>query len=198
MQSTKCRLHDFPPRHSLNLRVPAGFTLFEILIVILLLGILTMLSWPQLSSALVEAKLSGAAEEIVNALEYAQLTAMTSGSKTRVVIGAPQDRIALRHYKSSADLFGGGDELVAGDVEGGAYELMQHPLKKGTDYVIILPDESRFSGVDISASDFNVEAPVFFDTLGAPSKGGTVTLALGDRQMVVTLDALTGKVTVSQ
>ena len=75
---------------------------------------------------------------------------------------------------------------------------MQHPLKKGTDYVIILPDESRFSGVDISTSDFNVEAPVFFDTLGAPSKGGTVTLVLGDRQMVVTLDALTGKVTVSE
>ena len=164
----------------------------------MLLGILTMLSWPQLSSALVEAKLSGAAEEIVNALEYAQLTAMTSGSKTRVVIGTPQDRIALRQYKTNADLFGGGDELVAGDVEGGAYELMQHPLKKGTDYVIILPDESRFSGVDISASDFNVEAPVFFDTLGAPSKGGTVTLALADRQMVVTLDALTGKVTVSE
>ena len=74
-----------------------------------------MLSWPQLSSALVEAKLSGAAEEIVNALEYAQLTAMTSGSKTRVVIGASPDRIAVRQYKTNADLFGGGDELVAGD-----------------------------------------------------------------------------------
>lgn len=198
MQSTKCRLHDFPPRHSLNLRVPAGFTLFEILIVILLLGILTMLGLPTLNSAMVDYRLTAAVEEIVNALQYAQLTTMTSGRKTRVVIGAPQDRIAVRQYKTNADLFGGGDELVAGDVEGGAYELMQYPLKKGTDYVIILPDESRFSGVDITASDFNVEAPVFFDTLGAPSKGGTVTLALGDRQMVVTLDALTGKVTVSE
>ena len=161
------------------------------------MGILTILGLPTLNSAIVDYRLTAAVEEIVNALQYAQMTTMTSGRKTRVVIGAPQDRVAVRHYKTNADLFGAGDELVAGDVEGGAYELIQRPLKKGTDYVIIFPDESRFSGVDITASDFNVETPVFFDTLGAPSKGGTVTLALRDRQMVVTLDALTGKVTIS-
>ena len=182
----------------LNLPSSTGFTLVEVVIVTLLLGIIAMLGLPTLNSAMVDSRLSAAVEETVNALQYAQLTSMTSGRETRVVIGAPEDRIAVRQYRTTADLFGGGDELVAGDVEGGVYELMQYPLKKGTDYVIILPDESRFSGVDISASDFNVEAPVFFDTLGAPSKGGTVTLALGDRQMVVTLDALTGKVTVSE
>jgi prepilin-type N-terminal cleavage/methylation domain-containing protein len=182
---------------SLSLPSSAGFTLAEVVIVTLLLGILAMLGLPTLNSAMVDSRLSAAVEEIVNALQYAQLTTMTSGRETRVVIGAPQDRVAVRHYKTNADLFGGGDELVAGDVESGTYELMQHPLNKGTDYEIILPDENRFRGVDITASDFNVAAPVYFDTLGAPSKGGTVTLALGDRQMVVTLDAMTGKVTVS-
>lgn len=182
---------------SLSLPSSAGFTLAEVVIVTLLLGILAMLGLPTLNSAMVDSRLSAAVEEIVNALQYAQLTTMTSGRETRVVIGAPQDRVAVRHYKTNADLFGGGDELVAGDVESGTYELMQHPLNKGTDYEIILPDENRFRGVDITASDFNVEAPVFFDTLGAPSKGGTATLALGNRQMVVTLDAMTGKVTVS-
>ena len=156
-----------------------------------------MLSWPQLSSALVEAKLSGAAEEIVNALEYAQLTAMTSGTKTRVVIGAPQNRIALRHYKSSADLFNGGDVLLASDIESGSYEFMQHPLKKGFNYEIFLSNETRFSGIDITLSDFDLGNPLHFDSLGAPSHGGTATLALGARQIVVTLDQLTGKVTMS-
>ena len=156
-----------------------------------------MLSWPQLSSELVEARLSGAAEEIVNAFEYAQLTAMTSGTKTRVVIGAPQDRIALRHYKSSADLFNGGDVLLASDIESGTYEFMLHPLNKGFDYNIFFNNEIRFSGIDIIQSDFNVENPVYFDSMGAPSHGGTVTLTLGSRQIVVTLDQLTGKVTMS-
>ena len=59
---------------------------------------------------------TAAVEEIVNAFHFAQLTSMTSGRETRVVIGAPEDRIAVRQYQTTADLFGGGDELVAGDV----------------------------------------------------------------------------------
>ena len=183
---------------SLSLPSSAGFTLVEVAIVTLLLGIIAMLGLPTLNAAMVDSRITAAAEEIVNALEFAQMTTMTSGRETRVVIGAPLDRIAVRHYQTNADLFGGGDELVAGDVESGTYELMQYPMNKGTDYEITFPNDNRFRGVDITASDFNVEAPVFFDTLGAPSKGGTVTLALGGRQMIVTLDVLTGQVTVSQ
>jgi Tfp pilus assembly protein FimT len=156
-----------------------------------------MLSWPQLSSALVEARLTGAAEEIVNALEYAQLSAMTSGRNTKVIISDSSDTIFLRHYKSSADLFNGGDVLPAIDIESGAYELMPHPLNKGFDYQINLRDELRFSGIDISLSDFKSETPVYFDSTGAPSHGGTATLTLGARQIVVTLNDLTGKVTLS-
>ena len=175
----------------------SGFTYVELMIVLLLLGIVAMLGSPALNTAMGDARLSGAAQEVVNALEFAQLTAMTTGQKTRVVIGAPQDRIAVRQYKTNADLFNGGDELVDNDVESGTFELMGYPMNKGIDYEIDFPDESRFRGVDITASDFNVGDPVIFDTLGAPSKGGTVTLAMGGRQMVVSLDALTGKVTVS-
>ena len=189
----RCHLPAFNPGRPFS----AGFTLMETMIVFLLLGIITMLGWPALNASLEHHRLAGAASEIVTALEFAQLRAL-SGRDTRVVIGAPQDRVAVRQYQTPADFFGGGDELNEADVENGTYELMQYPLNKGTDYEIELTDEGRFQGVDITASDFNVAAPVFFDTLGAPSKGGTVTLAMGGRQMVVTLDALTGKVTVSE
>ena len=115
-----------------------------------------------------------------------------------MVIGAPEDRIAVRQFTITADLFTGGDTLAAADVENGTYDFMGNPMNKGMDYQIDFPADSRFQGVDITSSDFNVENPVYFDTSGAPSKGGTVTLALGGRQMVVTLDALSGKVIVSQ
>jgi len=169
----------------------AGFTFIEVMIVLLLMGIFAMLGLPALNAAMGDFRLSGAAQEVVSALEFAQLSAI-SGRKTRVMIGAPQDRIAVRQYKTPADLFNGGDELVASDVEDGTYEFMGN-----TDYLIILPDESRFQGVEITVSSFGVDDAVFFDTLGAPSHGGTITLTLGGRQMVVALDALTGKVTVS-
>ena len=176
-----------PPAGGVKQRWTTGFTYFELIVVLLILGIFTMLGWPALNAAMADTRLSNAA----------QLTAVSS-RETRVVIGAPQDRIAVRRFTITADLFSGGDTLAAADVENGTFEFMGNPMNKGTDYEIDLPDESRFQGVDITASDFNVEDPVIFDSLGAPSKGGTVTLALGGRQMVVTLDALTGKVTVSQ
>jgi type II secretion system protein H len=175
----------------------AGFTFVELLIVLLLLGITTLLAWPTLDSAVGDSRLSGAAEEIVNALQYGQLIAMTSGQKTKVFIGPTDGRIVVRQYKANADLFGGGDQLVAVDVETGSYELVQYPLRKGTNYNFCLKDDDRFKGVEISTSDFPADDPLYFDTLGAPSKGGSATLALGARQMVVTLDSLTGKVTVS-
>lgn len=175
-----------------------GFTFFELVVVLLLLSIFAMLGWPALNGAMGDARLSGAAQEVVNALEYARLSAMTSGQKTRVVIRAPQDRIAVTQFHSTADLFTGGNTLPAADVENGTFELMGYPLNRGTDYQIDFPDDRRFQGVDITASDFGVGDPVIFDTLGGPSKGGTVTVALGSRQMVVTLDAVTGRVTVSQ
>jgi type II secretory pathway pseudopilin PulG len=168
------------------------------LVVLLILGVVSMLGLPALNEAMGDSRLSAAAEEVVNAFEFAQLTAMSSGRKSQVMIWALEDRIAVKQHTAIADLFSGGDALVAGDVESGTYEFMQYPLNRGADYNITLQDDSRFTGVDITTSNFNQGAAVYFDTLGTPSKGGTVRLALGGRQMVVTLDALTGKVTVSE
>lgn len=187
----------FPACKMKKQQLSPGFTFLELVIVILVVGIAAMLGLPMVNTTMGHSRLSGAAEEVVNALQYAQLTAMTSGRNTRVVIGEPQNRIAVRQYTPNADLFNGGDELVPGDVENGVYNLMQYPLKKGFDYEIYLNNETRFSGVDITASDFNNGDPVLFDTLGAPSKGGTVTLDFSGQQVIVTLDDMTGKVSVS-
>jgi prepilin-type N-terminal cleavage/methylation domain-containing protein len=174
-----------------------GFSLVELAIVMVVLSIVAVAAFPTVNGALSEARLSAAAGEVVTALEYARLSAMTSGRTTRVEIHAATDIIRVRQYEVSADLFGGGDQLAEGVVESGIYRLLQYPMKRGSDYEIFLNSEDRFGGVDITASDFNVGAGVDFDALGSPSKGGTATLVLGSGQMVVTLDALTGKVTVS-
>jgi prepilin-type N-terminal cleavage/methylation domain-containing protein len=174
-----------------------GFTMVEVMIVVLIISIAVLAGLPALNSTLDHARLSAAAEEIVNAFQYAQSVAMTSGRQTRVVIGHLSNRIGVRQFTLTGDLSAGGNELAAGDVESGTYELMDYPLKKGTKYPILFANEDRFRGVDITISDFSQTDPVDFDTLGSPSHGGTATLTLGGQQMVVTLDTLTGKVSVS-
>ena len=70
-----------------------GFTLIEILIVVLILGIVSMTALPGIQAGLTGSRLSGAAMEIVSALEFAQTTAMTSGGRTRVTIDASDNSI---------------------------------------------------------------------------------------------------------
>ena len=74
---------------------------------------------------------------------------------------------------------------------------MEYPLNPGSDYTIYLGDQAMFGGVDVTVVNFGGGDTVTFDALGEPSDGGTVTLGYGNGQSVVTLDGLSGKVTVS-
>lgn len=168
----------------------------EVLIVALMLGIVAVLGLPALTSSLDEARLSAAANEVVTALEFAQMTAATSGRGTRVTIDAAGDTILVEQLTFSQDILTGGAILAKATVENGSFAPMQYPLKRGTDYNISLANENRFDGVDITVSAFGADNWVTFDTRGSPSSGGAVTLACGGRQFNVALDPLTGKVTL--
>jgi prepilin-type N-terminal cleavage/methylation domain-containing protein len=175
----------------------AGFTMPELIIVVLIIGIVALAGLPALNRTLDHYRLKGAAEEVVNALQYAQLKAMTSGLKTRVAVSFTYDTIYVRKCKSPADFFAGGDVLSEASVDSEVWEYMEYPLKKGVDYVIDFNVEDRFKGVNITWSDYHTLAPAYFDSSGTPSHGGTAFLALGGQQISVTLDALTGKVSTS-
>ncbi|MBC8433240.1 MAG: prepilin-type N-terminal cleavage/methylation domain-containing protein [Desulfobacterales bacterium] len=174
-----------------------GFTLVEALVIIFILGIVTALAIPTLQSGLAESKLAGASGEITVALEYAQLVAMTSGSQTRVTIDAANDTILVERFTISGDITGGAAEIAENDIESGAFATVAHPASRGKDYNIIFADEDRFDGVDIASATFGGGQTVTFDAMGVPSNGGTVTLSFGSNQVILTVDALSGKVTSS-
>ncbi|MBT8364232.1 MAG: GspH/FimT family protein, partial [Deltaproteobacteria bacterium] len=113
-------------------------------------------------------------------------------------VDAAADTILVEQFTNTGDLLGGAATLPETDLENGNYETIYHPLKPGDDYRINLASQPLFGGVDITLVDFGGNNYVTFNALGVPSQGGTVTLGFGSRQMVVTLDALTGKVTVSE
>lgn len=174
-----------------------GFTLIEVIIVILIIGTIAMAGFPALTSSLDDARLAGAVTEVVTALEFARMEAMRSGRKIEVRIGHINNLIRVKKRYPTVDLHGSETELTEADVEGGVYQFIQHPLKRGEDYDIVFDDEERLRGVNITASDFGGDNRVFFEPDGLPDNGGSSTLALGTRQKTITLDAFTGTITVS-
>jgi hypothetical protein len=168
----------------------------ETLIVCLVLGIVGLICVPMLGSALEGSKLSGSASDVVTALEYAQIKAMNAGRETRVTFDVAADTVLVEHFTSTADFTQ--DTLSEADVEGGAFTPMGHPLKRGTNYNLNLANQTLLGGVDVTAVDFGGANLVTYNAVGAPSSGGTITLAYGNSQVIITVDSLTGKVTVSE
>ena len=174
-----------------------GFTLLNLALVTLVLGIIATAGLPSFNAALEDYRLGGAAEEVATALGYARSVAMGSGTQTKVTVDATADTILVEQYKASADLLGTETELPEADVETGAFATMERPMNRGTDYHLSLRDEERFNGVDIVSSVFGAGNFIIFEPTGIPSDGGAVTLNIKARQIIVSVDDVTGKVSVN-
>ena len=171
-----------------------GFTLVELLIVVLIMGIVVMAGVPTLVTGLERYRLSAAATQVATAIEYAQLTAMTTGGDTKVTINSSSNTVLVERFEPGVSLLGSETQLSEAVVEGGSYVTMGHPINKGADYRISLASADGSGGVDVATSTFGGGNFVIFDAQGTPSNGGTVTLTLGSTQATLTVDALTGKV----
>lgn len=166
--------------------------------VVLVMAVIAMATVPAIGPSLQRARLKAAASEVVNALEFARLKAMTTGQETRVAVSPTNETIYVHRYAPAADLFNGGNSLAAADVERPVWAYFPHPLIKGSDYVIDLSATTRFGGTDVAASNIDTLNPVSFGPLGAPSHAGLVQLSLGWQQLAVKVDGATGQVTVNE
>jgi prepilin-type N-terminal cleavage/methylation domain-containing protein len=193
----KCT-HAVPPFCLPRWRNGRGFTLLELLVVVLIMGLVAMLTVPTLSGSLRRSQLVAAASEVVNAFDFARLKAVQSAQQTQVAVSPSLDTISVKHYQPGADFYNAGDSLAASDVEHAVWVRYPHPLVKGRDYVIDVASGARFGGTDVVYSDIDSTDPVVFGPQGRPSHGGSVRLALGDQLLEVTLDGLTGQIVVSQ
>ena len=176
-----------------------GFTLIELIIVVLILGILVVAAFPQLTASITDARLHAITSEIVTAVEFAQLSAMSAGRACRVQCNAGNETVWVEQVANSnmADLLNPAvTELAEADLEGTfAYVPMAHPLKGGAHYLVDFDDGSWFGGINIVAVVFSSGSALVFDATGAPSCETTITVAYGGRQAVLGVDPLTGKIT---
>jgi type II secretory pathway pseudopilin PulG len=171
-------------------------TLVELLIVTALLGTIAMVAYPGLVVQLTDSRLRSAAARISTAIEAAQLQAVNSGRRTRVIFDTGTDTVQVEHFTTPGDIEGGAQFLNENDVESGNFAPTPDPLNRGRAYTLALAHPLFYDGVNLTGADFSGSATIYFSALGAPQEGGTATLACGDRQTRISVAPLTGKVTV--
>lgn len=159
-----------------------GFTLVEILIVVVIIGIAAAIAVPMMSSA-GSMQARAAASMVAADLEYAKSMAISRGQIYSVVF----DKVNETYQIEDKD---------------GA--VIPHPVKKGFDYVVDFTTDGRLDRVDIGDVSFDGTSKVSFDYLGSPWNGsgtplnsGVITLQAGSAAETVSVEPVTGFISIN-
>ncbi len=152
----------------LSRSVRGGFTLVEMSIVVLIVGIFAALAVPKFVGSLCFHRVRAAAERIQADLELARHQARMTGSS----------------------------QTVEFDVADSSYTIPGlAPLEPGnSDYSVQLQDS--LYGVTIVSADFGGLTDVEYDGFGMPTSGGSVVIQCSSYQRTVLVDGETGRASI--
>ncbi len=158
-----------------------GFTLIEIVIVIVILAIAAMMAIPIMTSA-TSFQIRSAANVIAADLEYAKTLAISKGQSFSVVFDKTTET-----YR----------------IEDSANAVIPHPVKKGFDYIVDFRNDGRLSRVDIEDVSFDATNAIQFDYLGSPYdatgnplNSGVITLKAGRMAATINVEPVTGFISI--
>ncbi len=157
-----------PSGMPVDTRTSRGFTLVEVVIVVLILGILAAVAAPRFAGALHRARAEEAAKRIQVDLGYAREKAISSSSPLTVSFTPLTDDYTIP---------------VLADLN-----------RPGRQYAVAL-NSSPYNAALVSAT-LGGDGDVQFDRYGIPDSGGTITVESGGYQQTVTVNADTGKATI--
>lgn len=156
-------------------RFDGGFTLIELLIVIVIIGIAATIAVPLISSA-ASMQIRAAGGVVAADLEYAKSMAITTGQPHSVVFEPANERYSI--------------QCPIGTV-------IKHPItQKENGYIVDFATDGRLDRVDLINTGFSGNT-VTFNSLGSPDNGGEVRLQAGGVSRTVTVEAVTGFISVS-
>ena len=160
---------------------PKGFTLVEIIIVVVILSIVSLLAIPMVTSAS-SYQLKSAATSLAADLEHVKSMAVSRQQSYKVIFDSSSDSYEVR---DSVD------------------NVVSHSTKSGGSFSVTYDSNSGMDAVDITSADFDSEEVLVFNYLGAPyNNGGTamvsgsVTLESDGATMTVSVEPVTGYITI--
>lgn len=144
-----------------------AFTLVEMIVVMVIIGVLATMAAPRYANHLAHQRVEAAARQVVADLQRAQRKAKFSSSSQTVTFDLVKDSYRLKY--------------------------MTDPDKSGAPYEIFL-GEDPYRAV-ITGADFSGGKSVTYNAFGVPDTGGTVTVQVGTYRKTITVAADNGKVT---
>ena len=161
--------------------ISGGFTLVELLIGIALITIAALTAIPMMSSS-GSVQIRSAANMLAADLEYAKSMAISRGQNYSVVFDKDTESYWIEDQSGT---------------------VIQHPVKKGFNYIVDFQNDRRLNKVDIVDADFDTTSEVKFDYFGSPYNGnntplnsGVISLQAGGTTTTVTVEAVTGFISI--
>ncbi|HUG67602.1 MAG TPA: GspH/FimT family pseudopilin [Pirellulaceae bacterium] len=145
-----------------------GFTLADLMITVLIIGILSAVSTPRMIDTFSELQLEAAAKQVASDLRYARQCAKTGGRNQSVTFNPGNNSYELNGMK---DIF-----------------------RSSKPFVVVLPNSSY--PANINSATFGAGAVVTFDMYGRPDNGGAVVVGKDGATKTVQVNATTGEVSI--
>ncbi|HEV2293498.1 MAG TPA: prepilin-type N-terminal cleavage/methylation domain-containing protein [Tepidisphaeraceae bacterium] len=182
-------------------RQSRGFTLIEILMVVVILGIASAIIAPQIGSR-DDLKVRAAARVLISDLIYAQNLAISQQKQIYVKFDADAENYRLMDRAGPAGL----DSVIQNPITKDPFITKLGPAG-GSRMSDVRIQSAVFNGVDITYSPAQT---LTFDELGTPlvyrydhnntneMLDGTIVLQCGVRTITVTIERYTGEITVTE
>ena len=146
----------------------AGFSLFELVMVVAITAVLAGIAVPRYGSAIARYRITMAAQRIVADLAHARSRARTTSAHQTLTFTPDSDQYQI---PGSPDL-----KLASAD------------------YTVNLAGRPYYA--NLVSAEFGEDSIVIFNGYGVPDSGGQVVVQVGDAQKTIVLDQNTGKASI--